>query len=515
MDVRLPDGTIIRGVPDGISKADLTAKLARNGYDVSKLGGAPADVPQVGADGHVVQQKPAQVAEPQDTVLGKLVSPVDAALSAGSAALGGIVGAVAGAGNNIINGRAPGARAGEEFGSRVAEKITRPPATQTGRKILEAVGTVAEPLGALPTATLADLAGSARVAAPAVQAAADVGGAAAAQSGARLSQLAGKVVPKMDPTTARLAAVAQERYGIPLRPDQLYGNKLAKMAGEASEKVPLSGSKADVRQEAFNKAVIGTIGGDPAATKLTPDVFDQAIRRSGQKIGDIAAKTPLMIDQELSNALDSHLANVSKYETSDVARVITNYIDELRTKAADGAVPGEAFRKLNTKITSQMRSTSNGDLKHALGELQDDLQDALQRGLSGDDLAALQAARQQYAIAKTIEPLVAKSATGDISPAGLMGRVTANNAGKSRMARGTGGEIGDLARIGQRFLKEPASSGTAERGLVYGLAGGGVVAEPATATGIYTLSNLYNRAGAAAARKLTPNLRDLSGKGGN
>lgn len=37
MDVRLPDGTVIRGVPDGMSRADLTAKLARNGYDVSTL----------------------------------------------------------------------------------------------------------------------------------------------------------------------------------------------------------------------------------------------------------------------------------------------------------------------------------------------------------------------------------------------------------------------------------------------------------------------------------------------
>lgn len=37
MDVRLPDGTIIRGVPDGMSKAELTAKLQANGYDVSKL----------------------------------------------------------------------------------------------------------------------------------------------------------------------------------------------------------------------------------------------------------------------------------------------------------------------------------------------------------------------------------------------------------------------------------------------------------------------------------------------
>jgi hypothetical protein len=37
MNVTLPDGTVINDVPDGMSKADLTAKLAANGYDVSKL----------------------------------------------------------------------------------------------------------------------------------------------------------------------------------------------------------------------------------------------------------------------------------------------------------------------------------------------------------------------------------------------------------------------------------------------------------------------------------------------
>jgi hypothetical protein len=41
MDVRLPDGTIIQNVPDGMSKADFTAKLKANGYDVSKLESAP------------------------------------------------------------------------------------------------------------------------------------------------------------------------------------------------------------------------------------------------------------------------------------------------------------------------------------------------------------------------------------------------------------------------------------------------------------------------------------------
>jgi hypothetical protein len=37
MDVRLPDGTMIQGVPDGMSKADLVTKLSANGYDTSAL----------------------------------------------------------------------------------------------------------------------------------------------------------------------------------------------------------------------------------------------------------------------------------------------------------------------------------------------------------------------------------------------------------------------------------------------------------------------------------------------
>ena len=34
MDVRLPDGTIIKNVPDGTTKADLVAKLQGNGMAV-------------------------------------------------------------------------------------------------------------------------------------------------------------------------------------------------------------------------------------------------------------------------------------------------------------------------------------------------------------------------------------------------------------------------------------------------------------------------------------------------
>ena len=37
MDVRLPDGKVIKNIPEGTSKADLISKLQKNGYDVSSL----------------------------------------------------------------------------------------------------------------------------------------------------------------------------------------------------------------------------------------------------------------------------------------------------------------------------------------------------------------------------------------------------------------------------------------------------------------------------------------------
>lgn len=73
---------------------------------------------------------------------------------------------------------------------------------------------------------------------------------------------------------------------------------------------------------------------------------------------------------------------------------------------------------------------------------------------------------------------------GDISPAQLLGRVTANNAGKEAMAAGRGGDLGQLANIGQTFLKDGIpNSGTPERLAAYGLLGAGGYANLPSALG--------------------------------
>jgi hypothetical protein len=103
MDVRLPDGTVIKGVPDGMSKADLTAKLAANGYDVSKLNAAPAPIAAAPAAPAITSIPGPRVAEPSFYQTAReLFSPTVEALGAvGGGALGsmgGPLGTVAGAG---------------------------------------------------------------------------------------------------------------------------------------------------------------------------------------------------------------------------------------------------------------------------------------------------------------------------------------------------------------------------------------------------------------------------------
>ena len=88
MDVRLPDGTLITNVPEGTSKADLTAKLIAKGYDPDMLGvkAAPVSRPTVG-DTLLAQKQP----ESQMTQALKAASPTLATLGTAGGIVPGLV----------------------------------------------------------------------------------------------------------------------------------------------------------------------------------------------------------------------------------------------------------------------------------------------------------------------------------------------------------------------------------------------------------------------------------------
>jgi hypothetical protein len=495
---------------------------------VSSIDQIPRDIPTpIGGAPRVTQPQAARSPQPSGGVMGALQGAGETALALGTGAVAGPVGAARGAFETLTGGKA-GTQAGIEEGKRkggeLAESLTYSPRSAEGQAYtgklgeffkdagIEALGGLGGELGAIGQGAkaikpaLATRAGQvsqavknspeAYIAENAAKAIGSTAKAARGAVGRVASETAGRLGGKVlgyDKDALALAQKAKD-YGIDIRPDMLSNNKIVKMMGEALEKVPLSGSKVEARQEAFNVALIKSIGGDPNAKRLNAEVFDNAISKSGKEIGRIGEQYGVEINPKIQKSFKSLISDSKKFDTPDVYKVVNNYVNEIRSKSENGLMDGKAFKKLNSKIGRQIKSTSNGDLKNALSDVQEVLHDALSKSIPKEELKTLNTARTQYAKAKVIEPLVAKSTLGDISGPSLLGQVTRDKAGKSRMARGNAGDLGDLARIGQ-LIKEPSSSGTTERGLAYALLGGTAKLNPAVAAGIYGTANAYNRLG--------------------
>lgn len=453
------------------------------------------------------EQKPATIAQGALGAAKEALAGPDIMAATASGAVAPVAAGLAGIAGAVLPGPAG---QGAAWAQKTGEALQYQPRTEIGKAV---TGAAAYPFQKLAEA--GDVAGGAAAEAtgsPAVGAGVNAAvqglpllvGAKGAPKMARAgAELAGRAAEALTPMPEpRVAALAKKAVdlGIPLRPDQLSKNPIARMVGEALEKVPLSGSKAEQRQIGFNRSVGKLIGAE--ADHLTPDVFDKAMNEAGGKIGEIAAQTPIRYET-LGPALEARAVELARRETADTGKIVTSYIDDLREAGKDGMIDGTKFRKINSKIDQRIRTTPDGDLRHALSELKDDLHDALEANIASPErLAELKDARKKYAIGLTIEPLVAKATTtGNISPGGLLGRVTADKAGKRRMARGRGGDLGDLAEIGKLFLKEPPSSGTMERAAAYGAIGGAGYIEPHTAAAVYGAANIYNRAGPAMVKR--------------
>lgn len=264
----------------------------------------------------------------------------------------------------------------------------------------------------------------------------------------------------MDGVTRGLLSKADD-VGLRLSAGQLTENPMLRTVLNQMERLPFSGAMAvnEANQAAFNRAVAQTIGATD--DKVTADVFSAAKGRIGSEFERLSGQNQLNVTPELSARLSAIRDKANRLATGDTPRAVGNWIDELLSKADGQAVPGRAYQSFDSNIGRTIRG--GGELGNYLGDVRSAVRGAMDGSIAPADQAAWRLARQQWGNLKTIEPLVAKAPTGDIPAAQLMGRVTADNAGKVRMASGNGGRLGELAQIGQRFLKEPPNTGTADR----------------------------------------------------
>jgi hypothetical protein len=454
-------------------------------------------------------------AQPQknaDDIAHRILGLGEAGLSAATGAVGGAAGQLYGIGKTLTSGKygtQAGIQEGERAGVDLANKLTYQPRTQTGQQLTEGVGKALETsrLQGLPVeggmiGRIPEIPGAAlRTAEGAADINRAVGRTAAAPARA-LGRGAVGMLPPLEPETQALARQAHE-LGFRLSPHEVYGSKYGKYAGELAQENPLIATNREFNQRMFNHQLVYQLGGE--GDKLTRRVFNQAMNRSGSTIGDIAASHNVPFNEDLVNRLSGHVAEAQRFGSGDVERVVRGYVDEITDLSRNGELPGQAFRRINTRLNNHIRGAgNNGDLRNALGNLQDDLQDAFTAQLTPEELTRYNTARRQYAVGKTLEPLVAKAVTGDVAPASLLGAITRTQAGKSAAARGAAGELGTLADIGQRFLKSQPSSGTAERSVMQNLMTHpvGSLAAGATAAATSPLAAAYNRLGPRVTQQL-------------
>lgn len=385
-------------------------------------------------------------------------------------------------------------------GSQAARGVGQALLTQPGAQVAATVagsgaGGVAHEVGASPrTELLASLAGGL----------APAGLEATAASAARG---AGRLIGSASPEATRLANLA-ESAGIPLKASQIAESKVAKLIDSGTSQVPFSGAAKfqNQQQEAFNRAVGRTIGVD--APKITPDLFAGAVKRIGGEFDRLTANNSIPITPDLGRKLQAVAQDAQSFYGPEAKSMVDSIIQRLVSQSQNGTIPGRVYQSIDSKLGSAIRS--GGERSKVLGDLQEVLRDAMGANIKPEDAAAWAQARQQWKDMRTIEPLVGKSTTGDISPAQLMGRVTGNNAGKVAMARGTRGDLGDLARIGQRFLKDVVpDSGTARRtAVIDALKAPGAVVGSALGTGaaINPLAGLATAAGAVGISRTVQNM---------
>jgi hypothetical protein len=282
----------------------------------------------------------------------------------------------------------------------------------------------------------------------------------------------------ISPETAKIAQTAIEKYGYPVRPGQMSDNWLVRSLDSLLQKIPGSGygKSAEAQQTAVNKGVAKLIGQD--AEKVDPEVMSAAKRDLGKTYQEIyGPDVKAKIDDKFSHGILDTLDRAGQTlddpnKVKVLNKAVSNILDKIKD---DGTISGPVYQGLRqTGSVLKDLEKSPGLLGDYSREIKGHLDDLFRRTIPPDKADLLRKTDQQYAIMKQLRPVVDE--TGNIPPARLMQIARSGDAGKERMAFGQGGDLGELANIGQRFKTMPSSNTAENSMLLHLLQGGGIAA---------------------------------------
>jgi hypothetical protein len=316
------------------------------------------------------------------------------------------------------------------------------------------VGANATPVGE----QLATGAAAGVIAPPLIKGALKAGGMAAGLGGA------------VSPEVKALADRAINEYDIPLRGSQIAGIDNPSLAVKDSNLINAPGSgfaKNDrAQRQAFTRAVAGTFGAD--AEKITPAVMNQARSDLGAKFDAFAQGHSVQDVDGLQTRLGGIIHDAQQVMPAGEVAPLLNQVQNIgdvatRDAAGNRTITGDAYQALVSKGSPLDRAMQSGDsnVRYYAHQIRDALDDGIMQSASPGEIADFRNTRLQYKNLMTVKGLAAKAGvTGEISPTQLQGVV--NRSFDDRAFHGAG-PLGELADIGQTFLKPPPNSFTAQR----------------------------------------------------
>lgn len=293
-------------------------------------------------------------------------------------------------------------------------------------------------------------------------------------------------VSRLTPENARLLAVGQ-REGIPVSTGQATQNPSLQTAESVMRNLPLSGGMArrgDVnQQEQFARAVLERAGiTGTSADPATLAAGQQALRGVRQRIIDPAT---VNLDPTFQAAAQGNTAPYMRMIDPLKRPVVEDYVTSL---AGRTTMPGPEYQAARTQLGHMVENTRNTDYNtsRALKSIRNALDEAFERSVSPADAAIIRENNSQYRNLKTIQSAMENQqgarAGGAIPPGPLLNAVKASN--KGNFATGAG-DLNDLARFGQVFVRDPVpNSGTPQRLFWQNLLTGGSVLGAGSAAGL-------------------------------
>lgn len=282
-----------------------------------------------------------------------------------------------------------------------------------------------------------------------------------------------------DPVNAETRRLVDraDNLGIDIRPGQARQPGFLNTADEALSRSPLTGfsdtpggtyASSALQRRQFNEAVSRTFGSQ--ADFITPHVLAQAEKRIGDVYETVLPRNTVSIDNDLATGLGDIKTAADQVDVAlpanDRGRIQGTVDYLISTIQKSGSIPGKVYQEFRKRggLLDALASDNNGTISGMGSKMRDALDAAFERQAQPLDAALLKEANQQYRNLSIVKPLAAKAPDGNISPALLQGAVIKEY---PNYATQGAGDIGDLAKIGQRFLKAPANSMTAERSLTY------------------------------------------------